>query len=51
MTLAAIPITGFYAGVLGLLAVALANQVLWARINGFARLEARHDHACTGELR
>lgn len=28
-----IPITGLYAGILGLLAVALANQVLWARIN------------------
>lgn len=28
-----VPITFFYAGFLGLLAVALANQVLWARIN------------------
>ena len=28
-----IPITGFYAGLLGLLAVGLASQVLWARIN------------------
>lgn len=28
-----IPITGFYAGLLGLLAVGLANFVLWARIN------------------
>lgn len=28
-----IPITGLYAGLMGLLAVALANQVLWARIN------------------
>lgn len=28
-----VPITLFYAGFLGLLGVALANQVLWARIN------------------
>lgn len=28
-----IPITLFYAGIMGLLAVALATQVLWARIN------------------
>ena len=33
MTEMGIPITGFYAGILGLLAVALASQVLWARIN------------------
>ena len=28
-----VPITLLYAGILGLLAVGLANQVLWARIN------------------
>ncbi len=33
MNAAGIPVTLFYAGIMGLLAVALATQVLWARIN------------------